>query len=91
MEAATVARLSPWEALCALARASGWDARITHAHNDDWCSVALRARSVGRLRVIALWRGCDLNSMRFTSACMWGPDLYFTALSARELRGVLGE
>ena len=87
-------RAKPWTALQALALRSGWDARITHAHDQEWCSVALRARTEAGRRVIGLWRGRDLEHMRFTSAMTWiergeVPLGYFTSLSAAQLREVL--
>ena len=91
-----MSRTKPWSALQALALRNGWDARVTHAHDEDWCSVALRARYSNGRRVIGLWRGRSLDRMAFTSACTWverdaviyGP---FAVLSARELREVLRE
>lgn len=95
-------RAKPWTALQSIALQSGWDARITHAHDIEWCSVALRARdSMGR-RVIGLWRGRDMEHMRFTSAMFWIErwalhedriegriDGQLLSLTAAELRGVL--
>lgn len=87
-------RQKPWTSLQALALRNGWDAKVTHAHDADWCSVALRAwyPGTGR-RVIGLWRGRSLDAMRFTSAMTWAPRVehfeYFTVLSAAELRECL--
>lgn len=82
-------RTKPWTSLQALAIRAGWDARISLAENSEWRSIALRARSAQGQRVIGLWRGRSLDTMRFTSAMTWGPDLYFTVLSAAQLREVL--
>lgn len=86
-------RARAWDALRDLAATHGWDARVTFACNAEWASWALRARRPNGDRVVALWRGRDEPSARFTSACCW-TELskradglgYLTPLSARELR-----
>lgn len=96
------APLRPWGRLYILALQNGWRAHLTPAQNAEWCSVALRARSPGGRRVIGLWRGRDMEHMRFTSAMTWvergalsdpvfdsGRGPFFDTLSAVELKAVL--
>lgn len=82
-------RMKAWVTLESLGRSAGWTVQTTYAQNDDWRSWALRGRSDTGQRVIGLWRGRHDGPMRFTSACTWGAGMYFTALSAAELRSVL--
>lgn len=104
-----MSRAKPWDALAALALRGGWDARVTHARGPDgkgeeWCSVALRARSPQGRRVIGLWRGREPGAMKFTSAMTWiergylrqeyprpHANGFFAVLSAAGLREVLRE